>query len=293
MRDRNETSAFDCRFLSEDHFSRLHQKFVEAFSDYSRPFEFNERQFRNHIVLNAVDLNRSVGCYRSDQLIGFSLNGFGRWKGKSTVYDAGTAVVPNQRRLGASEAMFEMMIPLLRDTGVEQFLLEVITTNKPAVNLYKKLGFEIQRELLLLEAPGRLKIDGKPNTDIALREIGAGDLPSLSNLCDAMPSWQNSNEAIQRSEQIKKLVGAFIGDRCVGYVVFSSGLGRVAQFVVDKKHRSLEVGTRLLMAMQDDLAEGCKMQVLNIDSAAADTVEFLMSRGFERVLSQYEMIKPL
>ena len=107
MHDRNETSAFDCRFLSEDHFSSLHQKFVEAFSDYSRPFEFNERQFRNHIVLNAVDLSRSVGCFRGDELIGFSLNGFGRWEGKSTVYDAGTAVIPSQRRLGASEAMFE------------------------------------------------------------------------------------------------------------------------------------------------------------------------------------------
>lgn len=293
MYDRNETSAFECRFLSEDHFSSLHQKFVEAFSDYSRPFEFNERQFRNHIVLNAVDLTRSVGCYRGDELIGFSLNGFGRWEGKSTVYDAGTAVIPSHRRLGASETMFEMMVPVFRDSGAEQFLLEVITTNEPAVNLYKKLGFEVLRELLLLEAPGQLKIGREPNMDITVRGITAADLPLFAHFWDGAPSWQNSNEAIQRSEQIKKILGAFIGERCVGYIVFSSGLGRVAQFVVDKNHRNRGIGNRLLMAMQDDLAEGCKMQVLNIDSAVADTVKFLMSRGFERVLSQFEMIKPL
>lgn len=293
MHDRNKTSAFECRFLSEDHFSGLHQKFVEAFSDYSRPFEFNERQFRNHIVLNAVDLSRSVGCFRGDELIGFSLNGFGSWKGRSTVYDAGTAVIPSQRRLGASEAMFEMMMPVFGDNGVEQFLLEVITTNEPAVNLYKKLGFKIKRELLLLEAPGKLEIDREPNMDITVRPIGAADLPSFSGFWDGMPSWQNSNEAIQRSEQIKKIRGGFIDEKCVGYIVFSSGLGRVAQFVVDKNYRNRGIGNRLLTEMQNDLAEGCNMQVLNIDNAVKDCVQFLMNRGFERVLSQYEMIRLL
>lgn len=293
MHDRNETSTFDCRFLSEDHFSGLHQKFVEAFSDYSRPFEFNERQFRNHIMLNAVDLSRSVGCFRNEELIGFSLNGFGSWKGRSTVYDAGTAVIPLQRRLGASEAMFEMMMPVFRDNGVEQFLLEVISKNEPAVNLYKKLGFEVQRELLLLEAPGKLQVGRAPNMEVTVRPIDAARLPSFSGFWDGMPSRQNSNEAIQRSEKIKKILGAFVDERCIGYIVFSSGLGRVAQFVVDKNYRNCGIGNRLLMEMQDDMAEGCCMQVLNIDSAVTDCVQFLVDRGFERVLSQYEMMKRL
>ncbi len=293
MHDRNETSAFDCRFLSEEHFSSLHQKFVEAFSDYSRPFEFNERQFRNHIVLNAVDLNRSVGCYRGDELIGFSLNGFGHWGGKSTVYDAGTAVIPSQRRLGASEAMFEMMIPLFREAGAEQFLLEVISTNHPAVSLYKKLGFEIQRELLLLEAPGQLTLRREPNKEITVRRIAADHILSLVSFWDGRPSWQNSNDAIKRSDRIKTILGAFLNERCVGYIVFSSGLGRIAQFAVDTSCRKLGIGDRLLMEMQADLAEGSKMQVLNVDSSMTEAVEFLLSRGFERVLSQFEMIKPL
>ncbi len=293
MHDRNETSVFDCRFLSDDHFSVLHEKFVEAFSDYARPFEFNERQFRNHITLNAVDLGRSVGCFRGDDLIGFSLNGFGPWEGKSTVYDAGTAVIPSQRRLGASREMFDMMIPVFQRAGAEQFLLEVITTNESAVNLYKKLGFEIQRELLLLEAPAQLRLDREPNKDIEVRRIAASDLSSAMGFWDGSPSWQNTNEAIRRSEHIKKIFGAFIDDRCVGYIVFSGGLGRIAQFVVDRNYRNRGIGSRLLIEMQADVAEGCKMQVLNIDNAVTETVEFLVNRGFEKVLSQYEMIKPL
>ena len=293
MHDKNETSTFDCRFLNDDYFSILHRKFVEAFSDYALPFEFNEEQFRNHITLNAVDLSRSAGCFRGGDLIGFSLNGFGSWQGKPTVYDAGTAVIPGQRRLGASESMFDMMTPVLKADGAEQFLLEVITTNEPAVNLYKKLGFQIQRELLLLEAPGRLTISSEPNMEITIRRIAASDLMSLSGFWDGTPSWQNSNEAIQRSEPKKKVLGAFLVERCVGYIVFSSSLGRVAQFVVDKNNRNRGIGNRLLMAMQDDVAEGCKTQVLNIDKAMTDAVQFLMSRGFEKVLTQFEMIKPI
>lgn len=293
MHDRNETLAFNCRFLSDKYFSILLDKFVEAFADYARPFEFDDERFRNHITLNAVDLSRSVGCFRDDELIGFSLNGFGSWDGKSTIYDAGTGVIPDNRRCGASDAMFEMMIPVFKAGGAEQFLLEVITTNEPAVNLYKKLGFEIQRELLLLEAPGQLKIDREPNVDIAIRRIAASDLSSYFAFWDGTPSWQNSNEAIQRSERMKTILGAFIGKRCIGYIVFSSGLGRVAQFVVDKNYRRLGIGNRLLLEMQADTAEGCKMQVLNIDNAVTETVQFLMSRGFEKALSQFEMIKPL
>jgi ribosomal protein S18 acetylase RimI-like enzyme len=293
MHGRNETSGFDCRFLSEDYFSILLEKFIVAFSDYERPFEFDEDRFRNHIVLNAIDLNRSVGCFRGDELVGFSLNGFGMWNGKPTVYDAGTGVVPNERRSGASKAMFDLMIPALKAAGAEQMLLEVITINEPAVNLYKKLGFEIQRELLLLEAPGKLKIDREPNMDVAVHRIPAADLSSFLDFWDGTPSWQNSNEAIVRSERMKTILGAFLGERCVGYLVFSSGLGRVAQFVVDKNYRRHGVGERLLMAMQDDTKEGCKMQVLNIDSAVTETVQFLLSRGFETALSQFEMIKLL
>ena len=289
----NETSGFNCRFLSEEYFSILLEKFIEAFADYERPFEFDEDRFRNHIVLNAIDLNRSVGCFRGDELVGFSLNGFGMWNGKPTVYDAGTGVVPRERRSGASKAMFDLMIPTLKAAGAEQILLEVITTNKPAVNLYTKLGFEIQRELLLLEAPGKLKIGDEPNMNIVVRRIAAKELSSFSGFWDGTPSWQNSNEAIVRSERMKTIFGAFLGERCVGYLVFSSGLGRVAQFVVDKDYRRHGVGERLLMAMQDDTKEGCKMQVLNIDSAVPETVQFLLSRGFEKTLSQFEMIKPL
>jgi ribosomal protein S18 acetylase RimI-like enzyme len=293
MKYGNETHTFECRFLDESYFEILLSRFIEAFSDYALPFEFDLTKFRNHIILNAIDLGRSVGCFDGEELIGFSLNGFGLWKGKETVYDAGTGVIPSRRRRGASEAMFDFMVPVFEAAGAEQILLEVITHNTPAVNLYKKLGFEIQRELMFMEAPAALHEDTQPNSEIEIRPMTAAEIIPLSMLWHAEPSWQNSNEAVARSEPLKTILGAFVDGQCAGYIVYSKGLGRIAQLVVDTRYRDKGIGSRLLTEMEKEVIPGSKMQVINLDTSLTETVRFFKNRGFVPVLSQYEMIKPL
>ena len=43
---------------------------------------------------------------------------------------------------------FQHSFPVFKEAGVKQYLLEVIQHNTRAVDLYKKMGFEITRELL-------------------------------------------------------------------------------------------------------------------------------------------------
>src|SRR5438128_8634191 len=138
MDSRNETSLRNYRFLNETYFSKLYEAFIHAFSDYVIPFALTEAQFRNHIILNAVDLDSTIGCVEGEKLIGFSLNGFGKWNGKSTVYDAGTGVIPDFKRQGVSKKMFDLMLPIFKEKGIEQYLLEVVTNNTPAISLYEK-----------------------------------------------------------------------------------------------------------------------------------------------------------
>src|SRR5687767_10050556 len=113
----NETSPLECRFLNGQDLRTIHRTFISGFADYIIKFELTERQFQNHITLNAVDLGRSAGCFVDGRPVGLSLNGFGKWEGKSTVYDAGTTVLPEYRRRGASRAMFEWMIPIFEREG--------------------------------------------------------------------------------------------------------------------------------------------------------------------------------
>ena len=180
MGNGNETALRQCRFLNDKYFQKLYDAFTEAFSDYIIPFALTETQFRNHINLNAVDLERTVGCVEGDRLVGFSLNGFGLWDGKPTVYDAGTGVIPDFRRQGVSEAMFELMLPIFKESGIEQCLLEVIATNTGAISLYEKWGFHTVRELALQQCDGRVDPSGDAPQNFEMREIDNPDWALLT-----------------------------------------------------------------------------------------------------------------
>ncbi|CAN5499905.1 GNAT family N-acetyltransferase [soil metagenome] len=293
MDDGNKTALENCRFLNDEYFSQLYETFIAAFSDYVVPFALTELQFRNHINLNGVDLSRTVGCFDGGRMVGFSLNGFGIWNGRQTVYDAGTGVLPAYRRQGISDAMFEMMMPVFRDGGAEQFLLEVVTTNHGAVELYKKLGFTAVRELALLQCDG-MNTSGAPSREkIEIRDLSDPDWDLLVSFSDGDPSWQNSVDAIRRTNKLKRIVGAFINGNCVGYVAFSAKFGRIAQCGVSKKHRGIGVGTALIGAMHAETADGFSMQVINIDTSLTLAMDFFQKLGFYERLRQYEMVREM
>lgn len=289
----HETGALECRFLSESYFEELHRAFLRAFADYVMPFDLTDVQFRNHIVLNAVDLERSVGWFDRERIIGFTLNGFGLWHGVETVYDAGTGVFPEFRRRGLSHKMFELMLPRFKADGYRQCLLEVITENHKAIGLYKKLGFDTTRTVSLLHCPNDMKFSEATIDGIELREINTPDWELLRTFWDGEPSWQNSTDAVDRSLTKKRFAGAFLDGRCIGYIVYSVNVGRVAHIAVDKSFRRRGVGSLLMRSLAADTAKTFVPQVINIDRSIASAMGFFEELGFTEKLSQYEMLRAI
>lgn len=290
---RNQTASRQCRFLREAHLDQLFETFNAAFSDYVLPSTLTETQFRQHLDTNAVDVCRSVGCFDGEKLIGFSLNGFGEWNGLKTVYDAGTGVIPDKRRQGISTAMFDLMLPVFKAEGAQQFLLEVITTNDAAVNLYKKLGFEIRRELALFKSESFENPDEQTRERFDLREMSEPDWPLFESFWDAWPSWQNSPASIGRVPDSKRIVGAFSADACVGYVIYSKAMGGVAQLAVDKTHRGKGIASALLAHVHNTRNPEHDVRIVNADASLTEAMNFFGQRGFVEVVRQFEMTKPL
>jgi len=293
MDTRNETYSRQCRFLDDSYSLALYEAFIAAFSDYVMLFDLTEQQFRNHIILNAVDLNSSVGMMQAERLIGFTLNGFGEWNGISTVYDAGTGVRPEYRRLKLGTQMFDVMTPIFRDRGIKQYLLEVITENKNAIGLYEKLGFYTSRTLSLLHCENRLIVGETDPEGIEVRDVSEPDWTLFKSFWDGGPSWQNSIEAIDRSRMNKSFLGAYRGEDCLGYIVFSRPFGRIAQIAVDRNFRGLGVGSLLLKAMIAETSDDSTPQVINIDRSMDESMTFFANRGFTEKLSQFEMIREI
>lgn len=287
----NKTFERICRYLTRADFPALHKAFLEAFSDYFVPFQFSERQMENHLLQNNVELEKSVGAFFGERLIGFTLNGFGSWNAKKTIYDAGTGVVPEFRRQGVGKALFDFMMPEFEAEGFEQILLEVIAQNKNAVRLYEKLGFRETRRLIYFERKAAFAPKIEQNFEI--REIDAPDWELFESFADGKTSWQNSRASVSRIFSRRLALGAFDGEKCVGYGIVAPQFGMISQLAIARNYRRRGAASLILSEMQKRIGADKTLRAANVDENIASAVEFLRGRGFAENFSQLELIKNL
>jgi ribosomal protein S18 acetylase RimI-like enzyme len=282
------------RFLTESDFSTLYQTHLEAFSDYIVDLSMSEQQFQQRLLSNGVRLNASVGAFDGGQMVGFTVNGLDLWNNQPTAYDAGTGVVPSHRGKGIAKGLFHFMLPRLTQQGVRQYLLEVISSNEPAVRLYRQLGFQETRRLAVLKRKAPLeRLPDLNKHGAAVLELQELDWQLFQSFWDASPSWQNSIESIKRSVTQKISLGAYVGENLVGYCVVSTSSGNIAQLAVDRNHRRQGIGSLLLATLQTKVEAGKPLQMQNLDCSLKGALAFYEARGFKRVLDQYEMMKTL
>lgn len=287
----NKTFAIICRYLTRADFTRLHAAFLEAFSDYFVPFKLSEPQLENHILQNGVALEKSVGAFSGDKMVGFTLNGFGTWNDKKTVYDAGTGVVPEFRKQGVGKALFDFMTPDLTAEGFEQILLEVIAQNENAIKLYKKLGFQETRRLIYFEQ--KKTFEPKIERKFEIREIVAPDWDLFESFADGKTSWQNARDSVSRIFSRRLALGVFDEGKCVGYGIVAPKFGMISQLAVAHKFRRRGAASLILSEMRQRIAKDKNLCAANVDENIASAVDFLRRRGFAENFSQLEMIKVL
>ncbi len=114
----------------------------ENYSDYF--FVDLYRRFPETFIVAEED-GEVVGyimCRIETGLSGFGLRGLMK-KG----HIVSVAVLPQYRRKGTGEALVAKAIENMQQYNAKQCFLEVRLTNTPAVDLYKKLGFQVTRTI--------------------------------------------------------------------------------------------------------------------------------------------------
>ncbi len=276
------------RFLNDTPIDALHHAFLGAFADYQVDMRMSLEDFEFRLRRDGVDTTISVGAFDGDQLVGFCLNGSGTWQGEPTVYDAGTGVLPHHRGQGIAAEMFRFMNPQLKERGFSRYLLEVLTSNEPAVSLYRRLGFTETRRFAVFRTPTRLSY----KTD-AVAEIRRAEVPDwklYQTFWSGYPSWQNSIEAVQRVAHTTATVECHMDHRCVGYGVVSKTSGQLIQLAVAESLRRRGLASKLLDALQNCVTSSASIKVNNVDENLKDAMAFFEAVGFRLVLEQYEMI---
>jgi ribosomal protein S18 acetylase RimI-like enzyme len=275
------------RFLTSADSTSLYECFLAAFSDYQVDLRISREQFEQRIARDGVQLEISVGAFDESTMVSFYMNALGDWQGKKTAYDAGTGVVPRHRRQGIAEQLFAFMAPRLKEVAVEQYLLEVLTSNERAIALYRKLGFVDTRRFALF----RRSEPVKPSGDVEIRRVEKPEWELFKSFWDGYPSWQNSIETVERVANDRVVVCAYVDEHCVGYGVAFKPSSCLMQLAVVREYRRKGIGSSILSALQREVAESLKVN--NIDEELKETLAFYEAMGFKMVLEQFEMVKSL
>lgn len=102
------------------------------------------RRFPETFIV-AEDDGKIVGYIMCRIELGLSNFGLGGLMKKGHIVSV--AVLPNYRRKGVGQALIVKAMEGMKLYNAKQCFLEVRVTNTPAINLYKKLGFQVTRTI--------------------------------------------------------------------------------------------------------------------------------------------------
>ncbi|WP_298731984.1 GNAT family N-acetyltransferase [uncultured Chitinophaga sp.] len=262
----------------------LCEAFNLAFSDYIVPVQLTLPLLEQKIQGEHIQLSQSIGAFSGQLLTGLILHGADTWPGAQMLYNGGTGVIPAFRGRRLVQQMYSQFKPLYRQQGIRRIILEVITTNMPAIKAYTSSGFMISR---LFHCYKGVPIRPHVKKDIQFKEAVAPDWTLLNSFCDQLPSWSNSSDSIQREGPDTSTWIAYDKTTVMGFVSVYTGNKRIRQLAVHPQYRRQGIGTALLQHITKKL-QG-PFSITNITDENKGLQQFLLKAGFTPTISQYEM----
>ncbi|GGK58350.1 GNAT family N-acetyltransferase [Rufibacter glacialis] len=265
--------------------------FNAAFADYLLPMVLTEPIMELKLKRDGTNLALSPLAMEGPAPVGFIFTSLGEWKGKRTAYNGGTGVLPQARGHRLTEQMYHFCVPLLKQQGVTQCLLEVIQENTRALAVYKKLGFEVVRSLRCFRHP---KADlqwhrhARPG-QVSFQQVSVPNWALYKAFWEVEPSWQHHTAAIDRSAGYVHVVEAQAQGQCVGYGVIYGMTGALAQLAVAPAWRRKGIGQALVQELVNATTSPT-ISVINVDGRGESLLQFLQNRKAEEIPGQYEMV---
>ena len=280
----------EIRNLEHTDFDTLFHGFEKAFADYEIHFE--KEEVRSMLKRRGYNPQLSFAAFDKGEIVAFTLNGTGTFKGVPTAYDTGTGTVKEYRGQSIAGKIFTYSLPFLREAGISQYLLEVLQNNQKAIGVYRRMNFEVIREFDCFRQTIEHIDNRKVNTNCSIEQVKTDAIREAQHYCDFTPSWQNSFESIERGISELTCLGAFLDGKMVGYCVFDIHTGDLSQIAVPSEYRRKGVASRLLQEVTARLKTDF-IKVLNISPDNPAMSVFLESKNIPLASKQFEMVLPL
>jgi ribosomal protein S18 acetylase RimI-like enzyme len=164
--------------------------FTAGYTGYEFPIHFDEAAFTAMAAVSDFDLELSRVAVRGDAPVGIvalAVRGDEGWIG-------GLGVVPEERRGGIGRVLMEAVLEGAVVAGVREVMLEVLESNRAAIALYERLGFETTRLLEVWTLAG-----GSGGSEATVADVGAAHAWIRANRGHREP-WQRSDASVANME---------------------------------------------------------------------------------------------
>lgn len=299
--------------LSSTPILEIHDAFVDAFSEYEVRIDMPLEKLQEMLTTRSCALDRSLGYFEQDRLVGFVLVGCRDIDAQTYYYDVATGVRQSHQSKGVGDKLVRELMEQMNSQGVHGFYLEVLENNVGAQKLYKKYGFEVTRKLRCYELEkSRLSAVGstepaasqgflvQPVEGVQSEPGSAGpaagqsawarwllELPA-EYYCSFRPSWQNALASYLQNTSQHAVCLATLAGQPVGYGVVHKVNGSVLQIGLEPMHQEVKK-LELLVAQLASLTEASTLRYLNVEDGC-ELQPLLEQVGFQNSVNQFEML---
>lgn len=257
-----------------------------AYMDYYTPTHVTPDSFERLLKWESIHPDKSATVMEGRKIVGMGLLGIRGQRG----WISAVGVLPRYRGHGIGRRLMNYLIEQARVADMDTVQLEVITQNERAYRLYRSLGFQVLRRLLILVwAEGPMPF---PDPDPGLRlTIGPEAVHTLVEemqpLIIVRRPWRRERESLDATRHhllglaARDTRGALLGACIYRVEGFQAG-------ILDIATATIEVGDMLLANL---LRRGAVSHVSYVNLTDDDPLlPIFQDAGFEETLSQYEMI---
>ncbi len=215
----------------------------QSFHGYQIPLSFTLSTLLHSCRVDGIDLSVSQVLLQAGEPVGIALIARRGWRCRL----AAMALVPAVRGQGVGRWFLTELVEQAKARNERQMVLEVIANNDPAVQLYQRCGFAIQRRLVSYKRPA-MGTDQPPATDDLLQAV---DLQAVATLvtCAGLPDlpWQLSGESLAQVGPPN--CGYRLGGAYIALSDPTAATVAIRALVVEPASRGRGAATRLLQTI--------------------------------------------
>ncbi|MEH7883735.1 GNAT family N-acetyltransferase [Bacillus sp. JJ1609] len=274
---------------------------VEA---YNRGFEgyfYNQTKdvdsFSKRFGLDELSPEYSVVAYYEGRPAGIVLSGIKKVNGELVAWNGGTGVAKELRGKGVGRKLMNAVIDIYRENDVRCATLEAISRNESAIELYKRLGYEVKKRLKFLQFNEvfNAQVFDAMNSNYQLEHVSPQELTAVHFYQHQSP-WQNQNlhdaSAIILRDEHNQIAGYSLYKKMYKEGEIAS-IGLLQLEVEENRSDSGDIIKTLLKQSFSPLDRAFQRTTVNTPDDKTQLLEILQECGFKEWEEQVWMVKEL